>query len=245
MLRRSGGLDSRSVSSKKSGTRPTCARHRPIFTLRSPIGASTSTPSTRRTGRSSPLFSKYASTWRPLESISWRPKPCPLERVGDALLAELGQQKDRILPSGFPKLAIKGLEQAFDPWLPGPEQIASELIQFVMQDLRWYRLSWVRHEGRRDGWRRRVAPTPADEPAAEAPCAGRGAADHGAHPSAPASPPDARRDRHGAVPGRFDPQLLRRWVGAGRGADLLGRGLAARHRRVGHARAPAAKRAVP
>src|SRR5438105_2198218 len=42
MLRRSSGFASRSVSRRNRGTLPTCARQTAIFTLRAPIGASTS-----------------------------------------------------------------------------------------------------------------------------------------------------------------------------------------------------------
>src|SRR6267378_4676493 len=105
-------------------------------------------------------------------------------------------------------------------------------------DLRWYRLRWLEHEGGSHGGWRRLSPPAIDEPAAETPGACCRAPNHGAHPSAPPAPPDARGGGDGAVPGRLDPQLLRRRLGAGRGAYVLSRGFAVGHRRLGDAGAP-------
>src|SRR5207245_5307229 len=99
-------------------------------------------------------------------------------------------------------------------------------------------------EGGRHGRRRGLTPPSAHEQPAQTTGPGPGPADHGAHPSPPAPPSAPRRGGHRPVHGRVDPQLFRRRIRARRRPDVLGGGLAARHGRLGDARAPAAERAV-
>ncbi len=65
---------------------------------------------------------------------------------------------------------------------------------------------------------------------------------HGAHPRAAEAARLRRRDRHRRLPPAGDPQLLRRRRVAGAPDRVLGRGVAARHRRLGAARLREARR---
>ena len=93
-----------------------------------------------------------------------------------------------------------------------------------------------RHEGGRHGRRRGHAAPPADLEPAEADGADRRQAVHGAHPRAARAPRLRRRDRHARVHAAGDPQLLRRRRVARPLDRVLGRGVAARHGRLGAAR---------
>src|SRR5712691_2132889 len=63
-----------------------------------------------------------------------------LERLLHTLIAELGEQQHRTLARGLPELGAERLKHALDPRLPRPQEVVGELVQFFMQDLRWYRV---------------------------------------------------------------------------------------------------------
>ena len=100
-------------------------------------------------------------------------------------------------------------------------------------------------EGRRHGGRRGHAPSPAHVEPAEADGADRRQAVHGAHPRAAEAARLRGRDRHRRVPAAGDPLVLRRRRDARHRHRVLGRGVAARHRRLGAARRGPARRHVP
>ena len=104
---------------------------------------------------------------------------------------------------------------------------------------------WKRREGSRDGRRRRHASAPAHLQPAEADGAHRRQAVHGAHPRAAQATRPGRRDRHGGVPAAGDPQLLRQRRLARDVDRVLGRGIAARHCRLGAPRKRSARRDLP
>ena len=100
-------------------------------------------------------------------------------------------------------------------------------------------------QGRRHGrWRGHTAASSDLEPA-QADGADRRKAVHGAHRRAAQTPRLRGRDRHRRLPAPGDPELLRQRRVARHRHRLLGRGVAARHRRLGEARRREARRHVP
>jgi len=54
-----------------------------------------------------------------------------LERFGDAFLTELRQQQHGVLARRFPEFWIQRLEKALDARLPRPQEVVSELVEFL------------------------------------------------------------------------------------------------------------------
>ena len=48
----------------------------------------------------------------------------------DALLAQLGEQEDRVLARRLPEIRVERTEEGFDSRLPRPQQVVSELVKF-------------------------------------------------------------------------------------------------------------------
>ena len=105
--------------------------------------------------------------------------------------------------------------------------------------MRWHR------EGRRDGRWGGDAAAAADLEPAEADGADRRQAVHRAHRRAAARARHGRGRRHARLHAAGDPQLLRRRRVARRQHRVLGRGAAARHRRLGPPREREARRHLP
>src|SRR5207253_1436601 len=131
MLRRSLGFDSRSVSRRNSGTRPTWARQTAMRTLRVPIGASTSTPSTLRTGSSEPRMALVVLAIGRPRAVKCLANVLTFAGALHAVLTELREQQHGVLARRFPEFGVQGAEEGFDPGLPGPEQVVSELLEFL------------------------------------------------------------------------------------------------------------------